>query len=188
MLIKPELLTNWKTATKTRNIIARPLCTLIIDSDIATKLLLKTLEGNQEIAFSKSDTMVCVGASTDVWQQDKKKLLQKYDVVDFTTDGWMICKPKPDNEVEVVEITELILALTLNPTDAFTIEGQWGQPSDDGKFLQFGNIGDFICRNPKDHTDNWIVKKFLFRSTYVVTGEVDETSDLSNVIPFRKVA
>lgn len=181
-------------ASKTKSIIARPLGTIIVDQDIACKLLLDTLEGTQEISQSKTDTMVCVGVNNDVWQQDKYKLLQKYDVVDFTKDGWCVCKPKPENEVNSFHVTKAFLEsmsedyLASASDLGFSIVGQWGKESPDG-FLQFGVAGDYICQNISDETDVWIVKQFLYRSSYGPVGaalSAEEISMDSRVLPFCK--
>jgi len=195
MRVTPEQVTSWNRASKTRNILARPLGTLIIDADIATKLLLETLEGTQAVKFAKPDTMVCVGVGNDCWQQEKKKLFAKYDIIDMTTDGWMVCQPKPENEVEVVHISEVFLKgvtpiMQLDTagrltSDLFYIIGQWGTETEEGP-RQNGEAGDYLCRNLQDHSDIWIVKQFMFRSTYTIVGQAEETQEFTNVIPFNE--
>ena len=48
----------------------------------------------------------------------------------------------------------------------FQVVAQWGRECMDGKKRQKGSAGDYVCRNPKDHSDAWIVKKKFFESTY----------------------
>jgi hypothetical protein len=199
-LIDVSSLEGWTTATKTKNLIARPLCTLITDNSIMSKFMLSTLEGQQVL---KEDAIVCVGIGNDIWQQSKKSLLGKYDVTDFTTDGWMICTPKVGNSVECIEITEELLKSLDLPTehdiqpryDNFTIKAQWGQPFVSGpdEYIQIGKTGDFICRPPEDRADVWIVARTMFQNTYETVSESASRIELkapsANVIPlFKKVA
>jgi len=181
IIIKPSELT-FSIFSKTKSLIARPLGTLLIDSSILTKFLLSTLEGDQ--GLGKEDTIVCVGQSDDVWQQPKNKFLQKYDVTDFTTDGWMVATPKPENKVNSVEVTE-----DMTQNGEFAIIGQWGQKGYKEGPIQFGNTGDFICQNQTDLTDVWIVKRGLFNSSYEeVKLSVESSNIVNNVIPlFKKV-
>lgn len=166
MRINVSEISEWRNASKTRNITAKPMCLLVIDKGLTSKLLLETLEGTQAL---KENSMVCIGVNNDVWQQDKSKLLAKYDVIDIDENGWMVCKPKPDNEVECCQVTTEIL----KGGRLFDIVGQWGRESPDG-FLQFGEVGDYICRNKTDKNDIWIVKHFLFRSTYAISQAIKE--------------
>lgn len=175
----------WTQASKTRSIIAKPLCDLITDPSIVSKLLLSTLEGTQELGYSKSDTMVCVGVNDDFWQQDKNKLLAKYTIVNFTKDGWAVCMPKPDNIVDAVQIQKEWLQLSGQTDNKFEILAQWGTPCESGGFVQTGEGGDYICRNVNDHSDIWIVKQFIFRSTYRFLDNLQEGTD--DVIPLKKV-
>lgn len=149
MIISRETLDklNWKRATKTREIWAKPMSSLVIDNNIITKLLLDTLEGTQSL---KADSIVCLGASKDVWQQEEKKLFSKYDIIGME-EGWWICKPKPDNAVDCVQIDEAIVS-----ERDFEIIGLWGKPTDLGP-MQFGVWGDYVCRNIEDINDIWIV-------------------------------
>lgn len=180
MLIPKEILDkqNWKRASKTKEIWAKPMSSLVIDKDFTTKLLLETLEGTQSL---KDNSIVCLGASKDVWQQEEKKLFAKYNVVGIE-EGWWICKPKPDNEVDCIQINEILIS---DGSKKFEIVGLWGKESKFGP-LQFGVLGDYVCRNIEDLSDIWIVKNFLFRSTYTILGE--DMNDMGkSVFPFRKV-
>lgn len=149
----------WGKASKTKDIKAIPMCLLINDPTFRSKLLLDTLEGNQKLA---DKSMVCLGVGTDVWQQDAKKLLAKYDLKGIDTEtGWHIYSPRPENEVECCQITSKYLS----SDKEFEIIGLWGKETPDG-FIQYGVLGDFVCRNIIDKNDVWIVKQFLFLSTY----------------------
>lgn len=161
-------ITNWKVATKTSAIKARPLNDVVDTKSIVfNKLLLNTLEGNEPL---REDAMICIGAAGDVWMQDKNKLEKKYDAVDKDINGWVEYRPKPDNAVDVVEVTQGMTniegyrGINLN----FYIIGQWGETVGDEKNVQRGVAGDFICRNQTDHTDVWIVKRKLFLNTYII--------------------
>lgn len=156
VLIDPNVLSYFR-ATKTANIRAKPMAVLLADKTMIAKLLLDTLEGTQTL---KAGSMVCTGVSGDYWQQTKDKLLQKYTVIDIDAEGWLICQPKPDNEVDAAEI---------QCGNNFAVFGQWGEEAviDNRKvYIQWGKSGDFICRRLDDPTDVWIVKRGLFLSTY----------------------
>ena len=88
------------------------------------------------------------------------KLLAKYTVSGITPDGWMVCEPRPDNAVSVVEIRA-----TSDGDTEFYIIGQWGEDSDEGP-RQYGTVGDFVCRSRLDPSDVWIVRRKIFLNTY----------------------
>ena len=162
--VNPSELSGWGRASKTKNILARPMSTLVIDSSITAKLVLETLEGKQKL---NDKSMVCKGVASDFWQQTKDKLLSKYDVIDITDDSWMVCKPKPDNEVESIQI----ISDMINGERDFEIIGLWGIETPEG-FIQNGEVGDYICRNLTDGNDVWIVKNFIFRNSYDFVKEI----------------
>jgi len=179
MKIVTGFLSGWRVASKTQPIRAEPLINLLVDRCVSSKFLVDTLEGREPLG---DGVVICVGAAGDAWQQMPKKLLQKYDVTQIDTDGWMICTPKPDNAVNCVEVTKELLT-TLRGTNVsvpfpddrmlnmgdFAIEGQWGDDKYPqlGKAVQWGSAGDFICQNRTDPTDVWIVRRRLFLNTYV---------------------
>jgi len=170
MIIKIETssITDWRIASKTRSIKAKPSISLLVDRKVTSKFLIDTLEGHEPLGDS---SIICVGEAGDVWQQTQKKLLQKYTVVSIDSDGWMDCQPLPDNAVDAIEVSESLWktfsTLNTDPLDfGFTIIGQWGATVDGVKNVQKGIVGDFICRNQTDHTDVWIVKRKLFLNTY----------------------
>lgn len=133
---------SFKTATKTKSIQAKPLSSVVSDKNILTKFLLDTLEGKQAIQGS-GQTVVCLGVGGDVWQQKASKLLQKYTVVDITEDGWLVCEPKPENEVWATEYN----ALTGPSVDGkFSIFAQWGERIDGGQYAQTGIIGVYFAK------------------------------------------
>lgn len=165
----------WRKAKKVKNIYAKPMVG-VVDSVLSQHLQLVTLEGVQGV---KPDSMFCIGTTMqDPWQQSAKKLLDKYTVTDVVN-GWLICTPKPDNEVNVYEIDLPIgQYIEQDPNNRVTtstivsVKAQWGERQIDGTYLQFGNLGDYVCQNPNDPTDVWIVRKAFFESTYeIIVGE-----------------
>ena len=92
--------------------------------------------------------------------------------------------PKPDNAVNVLEVTKewlkdaaLNAGLSIPFADSrtynmgdFCISGQWGDDKypEVGHNIQWGSAGDFICQNRTDPTDVWVVRRKLFLNTYVV--------------------
>ena len=146
-------ITNWSTAKKTRSLKAKAMVSIFADQTIIGKFLLDTLEG---VATISNEAIACVGEAGDIWQQTSKKLLSKYDVVSVDKDGWMECIPKPDNSVDIVEVTDL---------DQFYIIGHYGTKTDEG-FVQEGVKGDFIARVQNDHSDVYIIKRKVFLNTY----------------------
>ena len=91
------------------------------------------------------------------------QILFFYSVTSIDADGWMVCDPRPDNAVDVIEVNS-----TQCDTEdgSFYIIGLWGATIGDKKNVQIGIAGDFICRNRTDHTDIWIVRRKLFLNTY----------------------
>ena len=161
----------WKIATKTKPIKAKPLVCLLVDRSMTSKFLVDTLEGKEPLG---DGVMICLGQSLDVWQQSPRKLLQKYNVTSVDKDGWMDCEPRPDNAVECFEVTEELINAVCMPQGGwfgeFYIIGLWGETVGTEKNVQRGTKGDYICRNPTDVTDIWIVRKKIFENTYSVKG------------------
>jgi hypothetical protein len=152
-------ITGWQSASKTKPIKAKPIQSLLSDEDVLTKFLLAALEGNQTL---KANAIVCLGAAGDVWQQAPDRLLKKYKVTGFDENGWLICEPLPEHEVDCFE-TELH-----TEPPGFSLKAKWGERQADGSFILFGEWGDFIVRDKNDHNDVWIVQKSLFLSTYEI--------------------
>lgn len=147
----------WKRAKKTKGLRAKPMINLMVDRTVVNKFLLDTLEGREPLG---ENAMFCIGEAGDAWQQTPKALLKKYDVVDVDNDGWMVCTPKPDNEVQFYEAPIGCL-----------ITGHWGETIDGVPNQQWCKEGDFVLRNPEDTTDQWVVQRKLFLNTYSVLGE-----------------
>lgn len=160
MRIDPIKITNWRTASKTRPIQAKPLNCILIDKTIKDKFLLDTLEGREPLG---SGVMICLGEAGDVWQQTLDKVLKKYRVIRIDCEGWMTCDPLPDNAVDCIEVPEALV-----PMAGFSIIGQYGETVGEEKNVQYGVAGDFLCRHQTDHTDVWIVRRKLFLNTYVI--------------------
>lgn len=146
----------WKRAKKTKGLKAKPMVNLIVDKGVMRKFLVDTLEAREPIA---ANAMFCIGEAGDAWQQTPQALLKKYDVRDIDDDGWMICEPKPDNEVEFYESDKDCL-----------ITGVWGEIIDGKENQQRCSKGDFILRNPMDTIDIWVVQRKLFLNTYSELG------------------
>lgn len=163
----------WGVAKKTKNVRAKPLLSIMVDNTITSKFLLDTLEGREPLG---DGSVICIGDSNDIWQQMPKKLLQKYDVIEIDNEGWMVCKPKPDNSVECFEITasffgEKYATPNISDESKFYIKGLWGEDfkvGDETHLIQKCNYGDFICRNREEHEDVWIVARKIFINTYNV--------------------
>jgi hypothetical protein len=160
MKITVSEIKNWKIASKTRPIKAKPLVSLLVDRTVASKFLVDTLEGKEPLG---DGVVICVGEAGDAWQQMPKKLLQKYVVKAIDQDGWMECEPLPDNAVNCIEVDG-----RMAPSGNFYIIGQWGATVGDEKNVQTGAVGDFICQNQTDPADIWIVRRKLFLNTYIM--------------------
>ena len=160
MKINTGLISDWRIASKTATLRAKPIITLIVDRTIANKFLVDTLEAKEPVSL---DALFCIGAANDAWQQMPKKLLAKYDVTAIE-DGWMVCTPKPDNSVNCTEVTSAQCSID----GSFIIIGQWGETVDGVANVQRGTTGDFICQNRTDPTDVWVVRRKLFLNTYVM--------------------
>ena len=150
-------MTQWRRGKKTKGLRAKPMVNLIVDRGVMAKFLVDTLEAKEPVS---PNAMFCIGEAGDAWQQTPKALLKKYDILDVDNDGWMVCQPKPDNEVEFYESTQ----------DGY-ITGHWGETVDGVPNQQWCNTGDFVLRNPQDTTDQWVAQRKLFLNTYSVLGE-----------------
>lgn len=173
----------WREATKTRLLKAKPLADIFADKTMTAKFLLDTLEGTQALT---ADSMVCVGIGNDAWQQTRANLLKKYTVTEITEDGWLVCTPKPENRVLCIEITEA-LATAQHPPETpedvfYEITGLWGRKVGE-LFIQDCAINDFIVRRPDDKTDRWVVRRKMFLATYEILTPAPE----SQPAPVRKI-
>ena len=178
MIIIPSFIRGWVTAKKIRPIRAK-FSGDVADKSIIPKLLIRTLEGLEDM---KSPAVICLGEAGDIWQQTADKLLKKYIVTGFDADGWLICDPKPENEVDAFEVPDDFFGEAGKgytkpfPDDRaynmgdFCIEGLWGDTGYPafGKNIQWGSKGDFICRNKTDPNDVWVVRKTFFNNTYTI--------------------
>jgi hypothetical protein len=161
-------LTAWRRGKKTKGLKAKALINLLVDRSIVNKFLIDTLEGREPI---DSANIFCIGEAGDAWQQTSKALLKKYDVKAIDNDGWMVCEPKPENEVEFIELNNAVLdSAACGIQGHGYIVGQWGATVDGVENLQAFVLGDFMCRQPHDHSDRWIVRRTLFLNTYSELG------------------
>lgn len=120
--------------------------------------LIQTLEGTQAVR-NVPGTMVCIGIDADVWQQGRDKLFAKYNITGIDDNGWLLCEPKPDVQVECYQV------LTETP---FTIKSKWGKKCDDGTYEQTGQPGDYVVRAKGNASDLWIVAQKIFDATYEI--------------------
>lgn len=149
----------WVKAKKTKGLIAKPARDLF-DSFLLSlgKVLINTLEGE---AIVDPEAVICVGPAGDIWQQSPANLFKKYNLVGLNANGWLVCEPKPENEVECFEFVGAA------PGAVTWIQGNWGKTVEGvGERLQRIETGDRVCRNPNDHSDQWVVKGRLFVNTY----------------------
>lgn len=159
MRINTQNIIVWNTAKKVKPITAINAGSIVNDSVISDKILLDTLEGHEGINLKN---MICRGEAGDVWQQTPKNLFKKYNVTNVDSNGWLVCEPKPDNEVRCFQVP------LGEPYEKFTIIGHYGEKIDGEDNVQSGTEGDFICQNTSDPTDVWIVKRELFNNTYKI--------------------
>ena len=159
----------WKRGKKTKGLRAKPMIALVADRSVANKFLIDTLEGEEPLDMGN---IFCIGEGGDAWQQTARALIKKYDIKDIDGNGWMHCEPKPENEVQFFEFTAA-MAGTLDAKlgDQCVIQGIWGKDVDGvGTKLQFIEIGDFVCRQPHEHADQWVVRRKLFLNSYTELG------------------
>ena len=152
-IFTPASDTKWRVARKTKNILAKPMVSLMIDKTVASKFLVNTLEAREPLG---DGAVFCIGEAGDAWQQMPNALLRKYDVVMIDADGWLHCKPRDDVSVEFIELGDV----------GAHIVGKWGETIGDVHNLQSFDAGDFLLRDRVDHTDMWIVRRKLFLNTY----------------------
>lgn len=141
-------------AKKTRPIQAKPLSSVLVDASVISKFLIGTLEGKEPVTIAN---LLCVGEVGEPWQQSPKALLKKYDITNITAEGWLVCTPKPENEVEFYFADK-----------AGYIVGLWGETIDGVANLQAVAVGDAIARQTYDYNDQWVVRRNLFDATYSV--------------------
>lgn len=159
-----RLARQWNIAKKTKSIRAKPLSWVFADVSCAGMFKIITLEGDEPVDVPN---LLCIGEADEPWQQTKKALLKKYTITDISDDGWMICTPKPENSVEFFVVQPSDVS---GDTGTLGIIGQWGGDFDGLKNVQLVSFGDTVCRQPHDHSDQWVVRKVLWESTYSVIG------------------
>ena len=142
-------------AKKTKGLKAKHLSALFADKSVMSKFLLDTLEAKEVIT---PDACFCIGEANDAWQQSAVKLIKDYDLVSIDADGWMLWHPKPTKIVEFIEVTPEM--------GEGYIVGKWGQTIDGVANLQKFKAGDFIARQPGDHSDQWVIQRSIWQRTY----------------------
>lgn len=159
----------WRRAKKTKGLKAKALINLLVDRTIVNKFLVDTLEGREPI---DSANIFCIGESGDAWQQSSKALLKKYDIKAIDGDGWMICEPKPENEVRFAHLNEAFLSAHTDFRDGKGfIVGLWGETIGEYERLQAFETGDYVCCQIDDKNDQWIVRRTLFENSYTELGK-----------------
>lgn len=156
----------WSRATKVDGLKAKHMGALLTDNTVVSKFLIDTIEGEEPI---EPTNMFCIGSTGDAWQQAPRKLLAKYDVIDVTHDGWLVCVPKPDNRVDYFTLTleHVSKFVDARMGDTFVIQGIYGKTMPGlGENLQELVIGDAICRQVNEVSDQWVVEKSLFARSY----------------------
>ena len=154
----------WSVAKKTQPIKAKPLISVMVDRSVMSKFLVDTLEGREVLG---DGALICIGQAGDAWQQMPNKLLAKYEVTGIDADGWMACTPRPDNSINVVEVTDAMVRDQngLPMSGEFYILGLFGEPHEDG-LRQVGKVGDFIGQNREDSSDVWVIRRKIYLNTY----------------------
>lgn len=170
-IIDPGTLT-FKPATKTKGIFAVPP-NLLVRDPIIQHLDLRTLEGPQKMDESK---LLCTGLTkTDPWLQSVSNVISKYELKNIAKDGWLYFEPRPGNAIFCAKVTQEMVGTDVKQ---FQIYGKYGtEVYPDGvtlKFIQTGEVGDYICQSQTDFSDTWIVKGTLFESTYEIINDSTE--------------
>jgi hypothetical protein len=151
----------WHNAKKTKGLRAKHMSALLGDISVMSKFLVDTLEAREPVSGT---SMFCIGEAGDAWQQTAKKLLAKYDIIDIDAQGWLECRPKPENMVEFFEVTAEMLA---GEKSGYVV-GMWGEVVDGVKNLQAFTVGDMVARNPTDTADQWVVRRRIWDNSYSV--------------------
>lgn len=160
----------FRKAEKTKPILVKPISAVVTDPTLAAQLLLKTLEGSQELI---AGSVVCRGAEGEPWQQKPAKLLAKYTLAGIGPDGWMTFNPIPGVQEKAVQVTAAMLAAAGIEGTAFCVQGQWGEPIEVGggkMHVQHAVADDYVFQSPADASDIWIVRKAFFDATYTFVG------------------
>lgn len=145
----------FRKAKKTKGLKAKHLSAIFTDDTVLSKFLIDTLEGKEPVDRTM---MLCIGVSNDAWPQSPKNIIKKYNIVDITPDGWLVCEPKPENSVEFIEVPEAW-------GEAY-LQGLWGEEVDGIKHLQKFSPGDMIARQPDNHADIWVVRRKIWDNSY----------------------
>lgn len=165
MIIDTTDLWTGRLARKTKGLKAVPMRVCLF-SIVAPYFSINTREGYIKPDL---DTMLCVGADDEPWQQPLANLQRGYDAVGV--DGiWTLYAPKPSKVVEFFEITSALVASIGAVAAPLFITGQWGQTIDGIPNLQRCHVGDFIARNPDDLADQWVVQRSIWLRTYEETS------------------
>lgn len=158
----------WSRAKKTSQLRAKPIASIIQDPLILGVFKLETLEATEVLA---AEAVLCIGPTGDVWQQSGKALLKKYTVISIDPAGYLVCEPKPENEVQFFELTKDLVGMDSGDDSYVLIQGLYGETILGIPNLQKAKVGDFICRQVHDHNDQWVVQRKIFLNTYTVLSD-----------------
>lgn len=165
----------WRStlARKTKGMKASPL-SYEIAAHVAPYLRIATREGYIPV---NRDLVLCVGEDDEPWSQTAEKIRKDYDHVGNDGQGlWHIFKPKATKIVEFFELTQGLLdELNIPPCSPMYITGMWGETIDGVANLQKVTMGDFIARQPDDHSDQWVVQQNIWLRTYTEVEPPPET-------------
>lgn len=166
-IIRTDNLT-WHKAAKTKPIRAKPLASIMNDLWLVFngKLQLVTLEGPQPL---KQGSFICRGIENEVWQQESKKLHDKYNPTVVDSDGWTVFEPKPGLEVNVCQITVDHFKDGDNQSGGFGIEALWGKEFERNGVkvqMQYGCLGDYVAQVIEDPKDVYIIARKIYDNTY----------------------
>jgi len=112
------------------------------------------------------DAMICLGDTGEYWQQPAFMVLLTYVIVGIDNDGWLLCRPRPEKEVQAFELTKDMIGMDSRGSSYVFIQCLKGESIMGIVNLQRAQIGDFICRQVQDHTDQWVVQRKIFLNTY----------------------
>ena len=180
-------------ARKTKPIKARPINTILDKDDgeqsVFEKVLLSTLEGSQPL---KRGSFICWGVDNDVWQQDGKKLHQKYTPISMDEYGWVTFEPKQGDDALMNSHQVTSVDHQLGEANGFLIINPWWgderlvpgallsslgidpeqcglKPGENVKvYLHYGVGGDWVLQNMKDAADVYRIGERFFSSTYQI--------------------
>lgn len=117
------------------------------------------------------DAMICLGDTGEYWQQSVFTVLLAYVIVGIDDDGWMLCRPRSEKEVQAFELTKDMIGMDSRGSSYVFIQCLKGESVLGIQNLQRAQIGDFICRQAQDRTDQWVLPRKIFLNTYTMLSD-----------------